>query len=156
MGGNADRLSARRVCALTGVRPQTRDTWVDRGLLRSGADYGELDVIEQAIVKQLLGNLAKADVRSVWEELREHLRSSLIAPEAMVVWDVAARVVEVVTDGAELRRAVCHGRPVHVLPLGQLVADARRAYRQEVEARRREDAAKARRQNRKPGQAKGG
>lgn len=155
MDTKADRLSARRVCTLTGVRPQTRDTWVDRGLLSSANDYGELDVIEQAIVKELLSSLPKSDVRIVWDDVRAHLHNSLIAPEAIVVWDPSARLVEVLSDDTGLRAAVCHGRAVHVLPLGELVADARRAYRQDVEARKREQAAKARHSRRKPGQAKG-
>lgn len=150
-----DRLSARRVCALTSVLAQTRDTWVRRGLLRSGSDFGELDVIEQAVLKELLDKLPKGDVRTVWEEVRGHLRSTLTGAEATVVWDVGARRVELLPDDTELRRAVCHGRPVHVVPLGELVAGARRAYRQEVEARKSEAGAKAKRSKRRPGQVKG-
>lgn len=155
MGNKSDRLSARRVCALTGVLPQTRDTWVARGLLNRSKDYDELDVIEQAVLKELLSSLPKGEVRTVWDEVRGHLRTSLVAPEELVVWDTGHRRAAVVADDAELRQAVCHGRPVHVLALGELVVAARRAYRQEVEARRGELAAKAGGQKQQRGQAKG-
>jgi hypothetical protein len=137
------RLTASRVCALTGVRPQTRDTWVNRGLLRSAMTYGELDVIEQAVVKALLATLPKSHVDFVWHEARPCLRGRVITAATDLVWDPQVRRVSVTTAASKLRAAVRHGRPVHVIPLGELVVGARAVYRAEVEAAARAEAARS-------------
>lgn len=137
------RLSASRVCAITGVRPQTRDTWVKRGLLRSADQHGELDVIEQAVVKVLLSTVPKSHVDLVWHELRPRLWSTLIHRRMAVVWDPQARRVTVASDDTELADAVRHGRPVQVVPVGDVVAEARRVYRVEAEAAARSAAARS-------------
>jgi hypothetical protein len=144
MASEPDRvagLSARRVGSLTGVRPQTRETWVRRGLLRAAAAYGELDVIEQSVVKALLSTLPKSHVDLVWHELRPQLRR-LGHQAAILVWDEHARAVSVTTNAEELREAVVHGRPVYAMPLGELIIEARRVYRAELEASRRTAAAR--------------
>lgn len=143
MEKNTDGLSANRICDLTGVRPQTRAVWVGRGLLRSADSYGELDVIEQAVVKELLAALSKSHVSMVWAEVRAHLRGALVGPDTVVVWDPQARQTHITSEHDALRDAVCHGRPVHVLPLGAFVAEARRVYRVELDARRAAAAAAA-------------
>ncbi len=152
MKGKSDRLTANRVCDLTGVRAQTRATWADRGFLRSAQGYGELDVIEQVVLKDLLAKIQKSHVPLFWGDVREHLRATVVSAEAMLVWDSDARRLHITDDDAALRGAVCHGRTVQVLVLGELVAHARRVYRQEVEARKRHSAT-PRKSGTKPGQA---
>jgi uncharacterized protein YheU (UPF0270 family) len=150
MEPNPDRLSANRICVLTGVNPQTRDTWVGRELLRDADDYGELDVIEQTVVKAMLAALPKGDVDLVWREVRPYLRHTLVSAAVALVWDREGRRVEIAEDDAALRAAVCHGHALHALPLGELVAEARRIYRAEVEVRRAAAEAKRRRAGGKP------
>lgn len=135
-------LSASGVCAITGVRPQTRATWVRRGLLRSEVRYGELDVIEQAVVKELLATLPKSQVELAWHQVQARLREQLVDAGASLVWDPQIREVSVTTSDAELREAVVHGRPVQVLALGQVVVEARRVYRAERQAAERSAAAR--------------
>ena len=137
------RLSASRICALTGVRPQTRDAWVERGLLRRAEAYGELDVIEQTVVKALLTTVPKSQVDLVWQETRPRLRESVGDAARTLVWDPNVRRVTITMTETELGAAVRHGRPVHALPLGELVLEARRVYRAEVQAARRAAAARA-------------
>jgi hypothetical protein len=134
-------LSASAVCSLTGVRPQTRETWVQRGLLRSSKKYGELDVMEQAVVKALLATLPKSQVDHVWHELRSRLRR-VVHQNAVWVWDPEARVASEATGGDELHDAVVHGRPVYAIPVGRIAVEARRVYRAEVTAHERVDAAR--------------
>lgn len=134
-------LSASALCSLTGVRPQTRETWVQRGLLRSSKKYGELDVIEQAVVKALLATLPKSQVDRVWHELRSCLRR-VVHQNAVWVWDPEARVASEATGGDELREAVVHGRPVYAIPVGRIAVEARRVYRAEVTAHERAAAAR--------------
>lgn len=141
MEKQTDGLSANRICDLTGVRPQTRAVWAGRGLLRSAVSYGELDVIEQAVVKELLAALSKSHVPMVWAEVRAHLHDAFVGKDTVVVWDPQARLTHITNEHDTLREAVCHGRPVHVLPLGELVAEARRVYRVEVRVRRAAQAA---------------
>lgn len=136
------RVSASRICALTGVRPQTRDAWVKRGLLRRAEAYGELDVIEQMVVKALLATVPKSHVDLVWQETRPRLRESVGDAARTLVWDPDVRRVSVTTTETELCAAVRHGRRVHALPLGELVLEARRVYRAEVHAMRRAAAAR--------------
>lgn len=133
---NKPGLSASRVCKLTGVRPQTRDTWVRRGLLRTAERYGELDVIEQAVLKALLSLLPKSDVPLVWRELRPTLRLSTGHSDLLAAWDTQRRDVVITSTSNELSAAVRHGRPVFVIPLGDIVLEARRVYRAEVEGNR--------------------
>jgi hypothetical protein len=155
MEGKPDRLSANRMCDLTGVRAQTRASWVERGLLRVAKNYGELDVIEQAVLKELLARLQKSHVSLAWDETQRHLRGAVVGPDAVLVWDPGARRVHITSDDAELRRAVCHGRQVHVLALGELVGEARRLYRLEVAARTRAQEAKGGRGRGTMGRARG-
>lgn len=108
-----------------------------RGLLRSAARYGELDVIEQTVLRELLAHLPKSEVGSVWHEARPALRGRLADADTALVWDPQVRTVTVTTSDAELRAAVLHARPVQVLPLGEFVIAARKIYRAEVEAVRR-------------------
>jgi hypothetical protein len=126
------RLTASRVCALTGVRPQTRETWARRGLLRTADRYGEFDVIEQTIVKALLGTLPKSQVDHVWQEARPQLRELLVGTQLSLVWDPELLTVTVTKTESELCAAVRHGRSVHVVALDELIAKARRLYRAEI------------------------
>jgi hypothetical protein len=155
MDRKPDRLSANRICDLTGVNRQTRADWADRQLLRSAKDYGERDVMEQLVLNELLAKLKKSDVPAMWSEVQRHLRGSVVGADVVLVWDPGARRVQITAETTELRHAVCHGRAVHVLPLGELVAEARRLYRHEVEARKRAHATKAARSRKRPGQERG-
>lgn len=137
-------LSASGVCSLTGVRPQTRETWVKRGLLRSAKQYGELDVIEQAVVKALLATLPKSHVDYVWHELRPCLRR-LGHHETAWVWDPQARSASETTSAEQLRDAVLHGRPVYAIPVGLIAVEARAVYRAEIRAYERSMTARAQR-----------
>lgn len=134
-------LSASRLCSLTGVRPQTRETWVRRGLLRAARTYGELDVIEQAVLKALLATVPKSQVEHVWHELRPSLRR-LSQGDAVWVWDPETRRATDATDDEALRAAVVHGRPVYALPVGQIAVEARSVYRAEVRTHERVAAAR--------------
>lgn len=137
-------LSANRLCVLTGVRPQTRGAWKDRGLLRDAQFYGQLDLIEQAVVKALLETIPKGQVEFVWHEVRPRLRDFVAGPRAALVWDAETQTACVTRTDAELSDAVRHGRPVYVIPLGELVARARKRWQTEVSAARRARSSKRR------------
>jgi hypothetical protein len=90
-----------------------------------------------------LGALSKSHVPMVWPDVREHLRSAVGGKDTVVVWDPQVRLTHIATEAVALREAVCHGRPVHVLPLGAFVTETRRVYRVEVDARRGAERAEA-------------
>jgi hypothetical protein len=158
MRKSTDRLSASRICEMTGVKPQTRSTWVDRELLAdSDNGYGELDAIELAILDCLLATIdKKSHVNLFWEEAQARLRSSVLGPAAVLVWDPESREHTIVSDVTQLRAAVCHGRPVQAIPIGELAARVRRTFRRDVKALARADNAKAAKAGkRKPGRSRG-
>ncbi len=152
-------LRASRLCAITGVRPQTRDDWVRRGLLDAAPQYRELDVIEQAVLKGILNRLPKSHIPLFWFSLRKELRAVVPSPRLTLVWDPEIRVATIARDTEQLVDAVRHGRPVYAVPLGELIVNARSAYRREVEAllearRARRRPAPARRRGALPGGGK--
>jgi hypothetical protein len=111
---------------------------VDRGLLRRADAYGQLDVIEQAVVKALLAALPKSHVTLVWHEIRPELRNFVADADVSLVWDPQPRRAVVTRTATDLQAEVRHGRPIYVLPLGHLVIQAREAYRAEMRAAKRE------------------
>ena len=136
-------LSANRLCAMTGVRYQTRDRWAKRGLLRKAPPYGELDLIEQLVLKALLATIPKSHVDLVWYQVRGDLRGIAGNNRAALVWDSELRQAKVSRSDAALSNLVRHGRPVYVLPLGEIVSQARAAYRAEARAAKRAAQARA-------------
>jgi hypothetical protein len=130
-------LSANRLCAMTGVRYQTRDRWAQRGLLRKAPSYGELDLIEQLVLKALLATIPKSHVDLVWDQVRGALRGIAGNNRAALVWDSELRQAKVSRSDAALSTLVRHGRPVYVLPLGEIASQARAAYRAEARAAKR-------------------
>jgi hypothetical protein len=136
-------LSANRLSAMTGVRYQTRDRWAQRGLLRKAPSYGELDLIEQLVLKALLATIPKSHVDLVWEQVRGALRGIAGHNRAALVWDSELRQAKVTRSDAALSNLVRHGRPVYVLPLGEIASQARAAYRAEARAAKRAAQARA-------------
>jgi hypothetical protein len=140
---NGFGLSANRLCAMTGVRYQTRDRWAKRGLLRKAPPYGELDLIEQLVLKALLATIPKSHVDLVWHEVRGDLTGIAGNHRAALVWDFEIRQAKVSRSDATLSDLVRHGRPVYVLALGEIASQARAAYRAEARAAKRAAHARA-------------
>src|SRR4051794_13377431 len=80
-------LSANKLCLLTGVLPQTRDTWVRRRLLQARERYGQLDLIEQTVIKALLNSIPKGQVSFAWRTVRPQLRDFVAGERAALLWD---------------------------------------------------------------------
>jgi hypothetical protein len=136
-------LSANRLCAMTGVRYQTRDRWAQRGLLRKAPSYGELDLIEQLVLKALLATIPKSHVNLVWDQVRGALPGIAGNDRAALVWDSELRQAKVSRSDAALSNLVRHGRPVYVLALGEIASQGRAAYRAEARAAKRAAQARA-------------
>src|SRR5437588_555295 len=124
MAGKSDvfpGLSANRLCRLTGVRRQTRATWVKRRLVHGGENFGRHDLIEQTLVKALLDNIPKGQVPGVWRRVRSEACDLALGERAALVWDTETLTAVITRTDAQLSDAVRHGRAVHVLPLGELI-----------------------------------
>jgi hypothetical protein len=137
MGHKADTfpgLSARRLCAITGVLPQTRDTWADRQLLDRKGLYNQLDAIEQIVLAQLLKDLPKGDVQIAWPQVREDLHRQVPGGLASVIWDPKPRLASLANTEAEIVELVRHGREVFVVPVADLIDQTRQSYQTEVAA----------------------
>jgi hypothetical protein len=132
---SSDGLSAACVCSLTGVRPQTRDAWAARGLVRSRPKYGLLDVVEVAVVRELLTHLPNGQVQIAWDQVRDHVRGFHGDRPVSLVWDPQRRSAALVTSDQELAQQVRTGRPMYVLPLETVMREAADAYRMEIASR---------------------
>jgi hypothetical protein len=128
------RLSGSRLCEITGVNRQTRDTWTDAGLLRKGNDYDQFDLVELVVLKLLLDTLPKKHAKFAWTRVRSQLKELMPGPQLTLVWDPQRRSAELAFDAEAIIPLVRHGRPVQVLDLGSAVELAREAFRREAEA----------------------
>lgn len=127
-------VSGRRLCRITNVLPQTRVTWVQRNLLATKAAYGQVDVVEQVVLKELLSSLPKGDVSVAWEQLRPTLRDTIPVESLTVVWDPTHLQAQLTADAAAIGHAVRHGRPSYAIPVGEAIVLARSAYKAEAKA----------------------
>jgi hypothetical protein len=107
------------------VLPQTRDSWVQRGLLPRKSHYSLADLLELVALALILRHLPKGEASRAWKQIRPEI-GGVMGADAAIVWDgQRARVVE----GADaIAGAVLHGRPVQALPIGEALADARQAH----------------------------
>ena len=128
------RISASRLCEISGVLRQTRDKWAQRGLLRSGEDYDELDLVELVVLNLLFATLRKSHVPIAWDHIRPSLREAVPREGMTLVWDPQRRSAAVAFDADAIVSLARQGRPVWVLELGDVVERARDAYRREVRA----------------------
>src|SRR5438552_2532586 len=97
MPGRSDttpRLTGSRLCEITGVNRQTRDTWSHAGLLRKGDGYDEFDLGEAVVLKLLLETLRKKDAKIAWLSIRPRLKQVLPGRRLMMVWDATRRSAE--------------------------------------------------------------
>lgn len=123
MPGETDRtlrFSGRALARAAGVLPQTRESWIRRGLLQQKESY-DLDDLAKVVALDLLQRcLPKGDARNAWSQLEPKLDS--IAAADILVWE-SGREEMTIAEGADaLVEAVSHGRPVRVLPIGKVLA----------------------------------
>jgi hypothetical protein len=112
---------------------QSRDRWVERGLLRRSDDYDEFDLLELVVLKLLFDTLRKSHVELAWSRVRPSLREVIPGSHLTLVWDIQHRSAELSLDDATLSRLVRHGRLVQALDIGKAIDEARRAFRREIE-----------------------
>jgi hypothetical protein len=129
-------LRPARICEFAGVIRQTRDKWVDRGLLSARVDCGELDVVELVALKTLYASVRKSHVPIAWTQVQPKLRETIPATGFVLVWDVQARRASFAHDATQVFQLVTHGRPVQVVDLATPIDLARKAFRNEVDAGR--------------------
>jgi hypothetical protein len=110
--------------------------------------YGQLDLIEQTVLKALLDSIPKGQVGLVWRSVRRQLRGFVAGERAALAWDPQTHTAEVTRSDSEQADAVRHGRPVYVLPLGELLKQARERWQTEVGAVQQERASRARSRSR--------
>jgi hypothetical protein len=129
---DARRVSGSRLCEICGVVRQTRDRWADQGLLRRADGYGELDLVEVAVLNLLYRTIRKMHVEVAWASVRPSLRSVVPGTQLTLVWDPQRRSAELALDDEAIARLVRHGRPTQVLDIGAAIDQARTAFRREV------------------------
>jgi len=128
------RVRGSRLCEIAGLNRQTRDKWVDRGLLTKTNECDQVDLVELIVLKLLSDNLKKGHVRIAWEEVRPKLREVVPGPNLTLVWDPQRRSAVLAFDPKEIVDLVRHGRLVQVLDIGHAIQWAREAFRREVAA----------------------
>ena len=127
------RLSGSRICEISGVNRQTRDRWVDHGLLRKSDSYDQLDLIEVVVLKLLLSTLRKKEAKLAWMRVRPQLRELMPGPQLTLVWDGQRRAAELALTDDQVVALIRHGRPVQVVDLGTPIEQGREAFRRELE-----------------------
>jgi hypothetical protein len=152
-GSDDGTLPARRLCALTGVAPQTRQEWADRGLLARKKRYGQLDLVEQSVLAIVLRTIPKGEVAVAWEQVRPELRSLVPTPDLVLVWDPKDRRATLVRGDVAVARSVLLGRPVYAIAIGDDLVRAREAFQAEVRAMLGRSAQRSRNDRRSPGKA---
>lgn len=139
MASDGEGFSAARLCEVTGVSPQTRNEWVKRKLVDRKDRYGQIDVIEQSVLKALLaGEVKKGHVPLFWQQVRVFLRRRVLSEADVLVWDPQERQATFVSTAEETRRAVVHGRSIFAVPIGEVGVRARDRYLKEMSTRRTE------------------
>jgi hypothetical protein len=123
-----------RVCEICGVLRQTRQKWIDRGLLQERSACGEIDLMETVVLRILFATIRKSHVRIAWQQIQHRLRETIPNQGLTIIWDVERREATLVTADASVIGAVRHGRPVQVIPLDEPIAAAREAFRKEIAA----------------------
>jgi len=132
-----------RLCKFLTVPESTHSTWVNEGIL-TPAPQPELctrfHAAEFALAVELERHLTRAvgGTRNDWVALSKAmymLRSTLRASadgSRLVIWDLDLKTAEW-ADPAKLRiDALCHGRPIRLIPVRDAVAQMLRHFDSEV------------------------
>lgn len=125
-------ISGRCLCAITGMQPQKRSYWADKGMLERRRRYRQHDLIEQVVLSRLLLFLPKGDVSVAWRQIRPKLNREIPSDLYFAIWDPAKKSGAVAHRAKEIVELVRHGRSVHVVPLAEEIREARDAYLHEA------------------------
>jgi hypothetical protein len=124
---DSEGFSGRALARAAGVVPQTRDTWVDRGLLTRKERYFLADLLELIALKTVLRYLAKGDAADAWEQIQPDI-GAIKTVDTAVIWDGERGQARIVSGPEAIAEAVLHGRPVQAMAIGAELAEARAAF----------------------------
>lgn len=93
----------------------------------------EVDLIELTVLRALMDDLGPEEARIAWNQVRGSLTSRVPAGQLDVVYDSQRKLAKLASSIEEVAEGVRHGRPVRVLPLEEVLATNREAFRRAVD-----------------------
>ena len=128
-------MPASTIAEIAGITRQLHSQWASKGMVRQPGHDGcdEFDLIELTVLRALIADLGPEEARIAWTQVRGALKSRLPTGQLDVIYDSQRKLAKLATSSIEVADGVRHGRPVRVLPLEEVLAINRDAFRRAID-----------------------